>query len=127
MRTETFTLKSGTKLTVTMAPFEVAIALVEAVKRATMGWDPGLDVGDAVVTNPEVRRALFSAFDTVLYGTNRVTVGLFDDPVLGEKARGDYFAICGHVITVNSTPFFLTTSSASITPPETTSKSPASP
>lgn len=113
MRNESFTLKSGVKLQVTIAPFEVAVALVEAVKRSTLGMDPGIDIGSAVVMSSEVRKALYAAFDTVLYGVDRVTPTLFDDPKIGEKARGDYFEICSHVIEMNSRPFFLKTSSES--------------
>jgi hypothetical protein len=126
MKTGSFTLRSGAKLTVTGAPFEAAIALVEAVKRVTVGRDPNEDVGDMIVMNPDVRSALFGVFDTVLYDTVRVTAALFDDPKLGEKARGDYFEICERVIEVNCRPFFLKTSSASTTASEDHLKRPGS-
>jgi hypothetical protein len=130
MRTETFILKSGKKLVVTEAPFEASIALVETCKRATLGLSA--DVIESVVdqvlySSSEVRKALYAAFDTVLYDTFKMGPGLFDDAQIGAAARGDYYEICSRVIEVNTKAFFLKTSSASTTTPETPSKSPGSP
>lgn len=107
------TLKSGSVLKITTAPFEAAIALVEAVKAASFGRSATEEVGDIIVFDPGVRKALGAVFDTVLYDQVRVSAGLFDDLKLGERARGDYVEICAKVIEVNVKPFFLMTSSAS--------------
>lgn len=107
MSNHSFTLKSGAKLSITTAPFEVAINLVEAVKKATFGLPSSIEIPDVVLSNPEVRLALYAAWDTCLYDTARVSKQLFDDPKLGDKARADYFEICSRVIEVNSKPFFL--------------------
>lgn len=123
MANQEFTLKSGTILKVTSAPFEVAVGLMEAVKRATRGESLELDVTDVALANPDVRKALYPAFDLVLWDTYRVGANLFDHPKVGEKARGDYFEICARVIEVNIKPFFLTISSGSMASAETNGKS----
>lgn len=126
MRNFEFTLKSGAHLQITIASFELAIALVEAVKKVSKGEDPEHDITGVVIANAEVRKALFVVCDTVLYETVRVTPALFDDPKLGEKARGDYFEICARVIEVNTKPFFLKTSSESTTSAESEASAPGS-
>lgn len=115
MKSAEYKLRSGATLRVTTASFELAIALVEAVKRASVGRQPTEDIGESVISSPEVRRALFPVFDTVMWDTFRVTPQLFDDPASGEKARGDYFEICSLVIQFTTRPFFLTTSLPSTT------------
>lgn len=115
MSTE-FTLKSGTKLSVTQAGFEASVALVETIKRVSFGYDPAVSIDDIVLANPEVRKALYPCFDTVMYGPLRVTPALFDDPKVGVQARGDYFEICSRVIEVNTKDFFLKTSTSSMEP-----------
>lgn len=132
MSNEKYTLKSGVVLQVTMAAFEIAIALKEAVDDVMLSIDSSWDendprVGYKLLANIRVREALFPCFDTCLYGTERVTRGLFDDAKLGVKARGDYHEMAAYVIKVNRGPFFLTNSSVSSTLPETPSKSHESP
>lgn len=129
MSNHSFTLKSGVVLQVTTAPFEDAVALVEAIKKLTFGLDPSLEITDVVIFDPQVRKALYAVFPLALYGPTRVSPGLFDDPKEGDRARGDYFEICSHLITVNSKPFFLNPPSASTTsdPPATKSPEPPSP
>lgn len=113
MSNHTFTLKSGAELMITTAPFEDAINLVETVKRAVIGLDASLQVDSVVMGSPEVRKALYPCFRLALYDKAIVSPSLFDDPKLGERARGDYFEICSRLIEVTCKPFFLMTSSAS--------------
>lgn len=127
MSNHTFTLKSLAKLQVTSAPFEDAVALMEAVKRSVNGLDPSLQIDNVVLANPEVRKALYPCFRLALYELVRVGPELFDDPKLGERARGDYFEICSRLIEVNVKPFFLTTSSVFMAVPPPVTKSPEQP
>src|SRR5690348_16192037 len=113
-----FKLKSGVTLQVDTASFEVAIELVEAVKRASIGMDSAKDIGEAVGTDPGVRRAVVAAFPWVLYGTDKMTLELLNDPNKGLRVRGDYFEIMNHIIEVNMRPFFPGTSSGSPPPEE---------
>lgn len=128
MANEKFTLKSGTVFQVTMAAFDVAIVLKEAVDEVMLSMDPTWEesdprVGYKVMSSAKVREALFLAFDTCLYGVERVTRQLFNDPKLAVQIRGDYHEMSMHVIKVNRGPFFLTNSSTSIIQPETLSRS----
>ncbi len=111
-----FTLQSGSKLKVQVAPFEQAVALMEAVQNATAKANPDLDIGRIAFMSADVRKALYGVFDTVLYNDIRVSPALFDDPKFGPKARADYYEITAHVIEVNTESFFPRASSESITP-----------
>jgi hypothetical protein len=118
MKNQDFTLKSGAKLSVTMAPFEKTIALKEAVDEVLLSVDPNWDEADPrvnmkILTSPKVRAAVFACGDTALYENVRVTPGLFDDPKIGLQAYGDYHEIMGDIIKVNRSPFFLTNSLSS--------------
>lgn len=126
MSNHQFTLKSGSQLQITTAPFEDAVSLVEAVRKATVGVDPSLDL-TTVLTSPEVRKALYPCFRLALYDMAVVSAALFDDPKLGERARGDYFEICTRIMEVNTNPFFLRTSSASTVPVSPPTENPKHP
>ena len=115
MSNHDFILKSGAKLHITTANFEEAVALVEAVKQVTLGVDPSLDIDSVVLSNPIVRKTLYACFPWVLYDIHKLSPQLFDDPRIGEQARGDYFEICSKIVDVNCRPFFLMISSKSIT------------
>lgn len=122
MTTEKFTLQSGVLLTVTMAPFQLAVRLKEAVDAVMLEMDPTWDendprVGYKVMASEAVRMAIFPVMDTVMYDIHRVTEALFNDPKIGLQARNDYHEIAAKVIKVNRGPFFLKTSSPSTTPP----------
>lgn len=59
-----------------------------------------------------VEAAIFKCAERVLYkatGTDgapiKVSRLLFDDPVVGTQARGDFYAICWRIIEVNLRPF----------------------
>lgn len=110
MTNHDFTLKSGAKLHVTTAPFEQAVALVEVVQRVSVGMDKTLDVGMAALRSPEVRKAVYDVFPWATYDNLKLYPGIFDEPKIGDKARGDYFEICSRLIEVNVRPFFLTIS-----------------
>lgn len=127
MSNHDFTLKSGETLHVTTPNFEVSVELIEAVKKVTNGMDPNLELDSVILTNADVRRALYPCFPYAMWGVHKVSKELFDDPKLGEKAKGDYFEICSRIIEVTSKPFFLTLSSKSTTSPSPTPGSPVSP
>ena len=115
MSNHDFILKSGAKLHITTAPFEDAVALVEAVKQVTLGIDPGLELDSVILANPIVRKALYPCFKLAMYDIHLVSPLLFDDPKVGDQARSDYFEICSRIIEVTSKPFFLTIFSKSTT------------
>lgn len=124
MTNHDFILKSGAKLHVTTAPFEQAVALVEVVQRVSVGMDKQLDVGMAALRSPEVRKAVYDVFSLATYDNIKLYPGIFDEPKIGDKARGDYFEICSRLIEVNARPFFLTISSLSTDSQEEIIKSP---
>lgn len=117
MSNHDFILKSGEKLHISTPAFEDSVALIEAVKKVTNGMDPTLSVDDAILANSEVRKAMYPCFPYAMYGIYKLTVGLFDDPKMGAKARGDYFEICSRIIEVVSKDFFLNLSLRSTTLP----------
>lgn len=133
MPSKEFKLPSGATLLVTRATFEESDILLKALLREARGLKlDGVDVLDLDVAKPaealqkggtalftqlldralslaaskEVSDALFTCFVRASYNGQRITKGLFDDEVLGEQAREDYFTICLKVIEVNCGPFF---------------------
>lgn len=118
MANHDFILKSGAKLHVTTAPFEQSVSLVEVVKKAAVGLSKDMDIGNLALSSPEVRKALYEVFPWATYDSFKLYPGLFDEPKIGDKARGDYFEICARLIEVNARPFFLTISSTSTDSPE---------
>ncbi len=132
------TMPSGAQLSVSAAPFEDAMALQDGVLNACkgvpmpgsledlMGMDatPLKDAILAAATSKELREALFTCAKHAIYdGKVKVDRALFDDPILGEKARGDYYTIAWELIVVNCGPFFVKTFSWLKT---TTASNPAS-
>ena len=129
MENREFSLASGAKLLVGMAPFIDAKRLHDRVLQALVGKGVGgLDlksmhdtssVGTAmldalmnIASNTEVESAVFECAKRSTYSHNgsdgaRVVVDrtLFDDPVAGEKARGDFYMICAKIMEVNLLPF----------------------
>lgn len=111
-------LPSGATLVVTTAAFKDAKAFERAVLSALGG---GLK-GDAelasvlmpVASSPEVETAFFKCAERALYkpdGTDasmvKVTPALFDDGVLRDQVRDDYYAIFVKVAEANIKPFIL--------------------
>jgi hypothetical protein len=119
-----FTLTSGAKLVVTIAPFQDANNLKNSLLRAVKGMrgldetivgaaqgikdvDLGsiLDVVLNAATSPEVENAIFKCAERVTWNAIKVTPELFDDIKYGEQAREDYYEICLKISEVNCRPF----------------------
>ena len=115
-----FKLKSGAALTVSMAAFEDGNELRKAVSRcqAKAGLDGfGNDSQvQVLLADDEVERRVFACRKSAIYEGAAVNKGLFDDPQLREKARGDFFEIVAKILEVNVNPFFQTVSSELSTP-----------
>lgn len=129
MEDRDFTLGSGAKLWISLAPFADAKRLHDKLLQALVGrgvgnidlkafQDPdkaGSAVMDAlmqVASNKEVEDAIFDCAKRALYShdgseasRSKVDRTLFDDPAAGEKAREDFYPICFKVIEVNLKPF----------------------
>lgn len=111
-----FELKSGNKLTVSMAAFKDGNELRKAVIRcmAKSGLD-GFESENSVqqlLCDDEVERRMFVCAQKAIYAGAKVNLDLFDDTKLGEAARGDFFEIVARVLGVNLNPFFPTASSS---------------
>lgn len=118
LRSEEFTLRSGTVLKISTPPFEKAISLIEAMKAVTKSLSEEAresEVDQALFASAKVRAAVFQVSDTALWGIHRVTPQLMDDAKVGLQARSDYFEIVARVCTFVSKDFFLTTPSSSTT------------
>lgn len=124
-----FTLPSGAMLYVTPAPMRQAKALLDAILKETKGLSLKSDILDtklgslkdnpemfaqfldkvvAVAISPEVENAVFECGHRAVYNGAKLTRDVFDDPNTGEKARGDYYAICMKIAEVNCLPFLAT-------------------
>jgi len=116
-----FKLDSGAVLLVTMAPFEDSKDLHDAVLKSFLQAglkEPTLnemDMAPFILTagsSKEVERCLFKCGERAVYrhdGTEASSIGvskaLFDTPVIGEKARKDYYPLFFKVAQVNLQPF----------------------
>lgn len=100
-----FILKSGAMLTVSMAPFEIGIAIKKAHRRI------GRADGD-FLSDDEMEKLFFQAAQSAIYRGAKLDRRLFDDHKLGEQARGDYDEIFEKVLEVNLAPFFPKASSS---------------
>lgn len=118
-----YTLSSGARLHVTVAPFADANALVKALAKCAKGLPLGEDPLKAgvgvlkemlieAVVSPEVEAALSQCFSRCSYNDRKIDKTLMDDPAVGEQARQDYFEICWKVVEANCSPFFVKTFSA---------------
>ena len=122
-----FTMPSGAKLHVSMASFEDADTLKNAILQAANGLKVtqeilGIDMAklssdpDALTqmlgtlisaaTSPTIKNAMFRCAARASYDNRKIDNALFDDPEVGEKAREDYYAICMRIAEVNVLPFF---------------------
>jgi len=94
-----FVLKSGAKLTVSVSPFEIGN---EMRKQFRVAAKSNIDI----LTDDKMEDLFFLAAQKAIYDGAKVNKALFDDPKLGEQARGDYDEIFEKVLEVNLTPFF---------------------
>lgn len=114
MQNEDFTLRSGAKLHLSSAPWELVVTLWSAIKLATIGQRDNPEVGHLILASSEVQKAVKAVFPWSTYDNLKIYPGLFDEPKeVGERARADYLEICEKLIEFNLRPFFLTTSSGS--------------
>ena len=118
-----FKMDSGAVMLVTMASFEDAKELHDAVVRSFLaagGQEKDLTNMETLKlilvsgANKEVERALFKCADRAIYkadGTDesavKVNRGLFDLPKIGLQARAEYYPICMNIVEVNLKPFYL--------------------
>lgn len=103
------TLASGAKLVVTPASFPIANEFRKALMRAMRGMPISANTIDAelsVATSEEAEQAFFKCCERASYDGMKVSAALFDDPKLGDKARGDYHQIYAEVVKANVAPFF---------------------
>lgn len=94
-----FTLKSGAKLTISVSSFEIGNEMRKAFRR----------IGKAqadLLADDGMERLFFLAAQSSIYEGAKVDKRLFDDPKLGQQARGDYDEIFEKVMEVNLEPFF---------------------
>ncbi len=122
-----FMMPSGAKLHVSMAPFEDADELKNAILKSANGLkvtqeilgidmsklasDPGAltqVMGTLInaATSPAIKDAVFRCATRASYDNRKIDNALFDDPKVGEKAREDYYTICMRIAEVNVLPFF---------------------
>ena len=106
-------LPSGAVLNVTVAPFEDAKAFEAEVLKAVGGHSALADkelavVVIAIAASAPVAAAFFKCAARAVYkvdGTDetahKVDKSLFDDPVIGDKARADYYDIFVKVAEAN--------------------------
>lgn len=116
-----FKLDSGAVLLVTMAPFEDSKDLHDCVIKAFLKAgikEPNLndmDMTPFIFTagaDKDVERCLFKCAERAVYrhdGSEASSMGvsktLFDTPVIGEKARKDYYPMFFKIAEVNLQPF----------------------
>lgn len=105
-----FTLGSGAKLTVSVASFEIGNAIRKAAIKL------GLENERIFIADDEMERLFFEAAKSAIYDGARVDRRLFDDPKLGETAKGDYHEMFTKVLEVNLAPFFPRVSGSSTQP-----------
>lgn len=109
-------LLSGAKLSITRAEWPNSLGLLEELLKTTQGVESSGDLlqmetsqaRDVLVraaTSPEAKRFLMKCLERCTYQGQRITASLFDDPVLGDQAREDYFQIASEVVRVNCGPF----------------------
>jgi len=115
-----FITKSGAKLHISEAGFELQAELMETVKmlRRTMKLEGEEAMGELIAT-AQFREAMMKVGKHATYELEPVTIDLFKHPKFGLQAMGDYFEIGALLIEVNCRPFFLMTSLKSTDSKET--------
>ena len=92
------TLATGSKLLVKLASFEAGMALMQAVSKASAGTPSDSSLGSmALVSNKEVREALFACFNGCVLNGLKITRDTFE----AEETRADYILVALEVITRN--------------------------
>ncbi len=123
MSDQDFILGSGSKLHVSASSFQDANALRKALLKTAKGIplsaDPLnmdlsvlKDVFIEAASSDDVERCLFKCMERASYQDVKLVPSLFDDPKLGEQARGDLLEIYWKIIEVNCGPFFVKAFSA---------------
>jgi hypothetical protein len=110
-----FTLKSGAKLTVSMASFADGDELNDSVWECKKSFiERGLPIdllAEDYFHNPRVKAAVMNCSKSAIYENAKVDARLFDDPKLGVQARGDLYEIVAKIMEINLNPFFVHASS----------------
>ena len=92
------TLSTGSKLLIKLASFEAGMALMQAVSKASAGSPTDSSLGSmALVSNRDVRDALFACFNGCVLNGVKITRDTFEE----ENARADYILVALEVITKN--------------------------
>lgn len=92
------TLGTGSKLLVKLASFEAGMALMQAVSKASAGTPSDSSLGSmALVSNKDVRDALFACFNGCVLNGLKITRDTFE----AEESRADYILVALEVITRN--------------------------
>lgn len=92
------TLSTGSKLLIKLASFEAGMALMQAVSKASAGSPTDSSLGSmTLVSNRDVRDALFACFNGCVLNGVKITRDTFEE----ENARADYILVALEVITKN--------------------------
>jgi hypothetical protein len=113
MQNEDIILRSGAKLHLSSAPWELVEQLFSAVKMATHGKKDDPEAGSLILASGPCMGAVRALYPWATYDGVKVYQGLFDEVKLGEKARFDSNEIKEKMIEFHLRPFFLKTYSAS--------------
>jgi hypothetical protein len=113
MEQGTFTLKSGSKLHLSMGPWELVEKLYSAVKTATHGKRADPEAGSLIIASLECMAAVRELYPWATYDNIKMYSGIFDEPKLADRIRADSMEIKEKMIEFHLSPFFLMTSSAS--------------
>lgn len=107
-----FVLKSGAKLTVSMAPFAVGNKIK---KIFLLSGKSDVDL----LTNEALEEQFWLAAQSAIYEGAKINQSLFDDLKLGLQAKRDYAEIFNNIVQFNLEPFFpAAANSGSSTQPE---------
>lgn len=121
-----FTLSSGAKLHVNMAPFRLGAALKNAIAKELRGIDMGgveldsnvfaspalMDKALGIIGSKDVEDCIIALYSWATYDGVKLSEELLDDVKIGENIRGDYFEIALKLAEVNCGPFFRSALSA---------------
>lgn len=103
-------LPSGAKLVITLPPFEVSKALLQAIAEEGKGveLDPGSpvaalwkDVFLTAIASPKIEACIWKCMERATYNGLKITKDTFEN----EDARDDYLTICYEVARKSILPF----------------------